>query len=61
MKSLSGKLGVISTIIGLTIFGYVEVWGEDWKLFKKTEDAKFYYDKKEITRSPKKIVKVWIM
>jgi hypothetical protein len=60
MKSLSGKLGVISTIIGLTIFGYGEVWGEDWKLYKKTEDAKFYYDKKDITHSPQKIVEVWI-
>ena len=60
MKSVSGKLGVISTIIGLTIFGYGEVWGEDWKLLKKTEDAKFYYNKKDITDSPQKIVKVWI-
>jgi hypothetical protein len=60
MKSLSGKLGVISTIIGLTIFGYGEVWGEDWKLLKKTEDAKFYYNKKDIIDSPQKIVKIWM-
>ena len=33
MKSLLVKLGVI--LIGLTIFGYGEVWGEDWKLFMR--------------------------
>jgi hypothetical protein len=60
MKSLLVKLGIVSVIIGLTVFGYVKVWGEDWKLFKKTEDAKFYYDKKDITHSPQKILKVWI-
>ena len=59
MKSLPVKLGIIS-VIGLTIFGYAEVWGMDWKLFKKTEDAKFYYDKKDVTRSPQKIVTVWV-
>lgn len=60
MKSLAKKLGVISVVMGLTIFGYSEVWGEDWKLFKKTVDAKFYYDTKDITHSPQKMVSVWI-
>ena len=60
MKSLSGKLGVISAIVGLTLFGYGEAWGEDWELFKKTEDAKFYYDKKDIAHSPPRIVRVWV-
>ncbi len=32
----------------------------DWKLFKKTVDAKFYYDTRDITRSSPKIVQVWI-
>ena len=32
----------------------------DWKLSKKTEDAKFYYDKKDVTQSTQKTVKVWI-
>ncbi len=59
MKSLLGKLGVIF-IIGLALFGYADVWGEDWKLFKKTEDAKFYYDKKDMTHLTQNIVKVWI-
>ena len=58
MKSLSGKLGVI--VIGLAIFSHTEAWGEDWKLFKKGEDAKFYYDKKDVIHLTQKIVKVWI-
>jgi len=58
MKSLSIRLGVTLVIIGLELFTYAEVWGKDWKLFKKTEDAKFYYDKKDITHQ--NIVKVWI-
>ena len=58
MKSLFVKLGFI--FIGLIIFGYGEVWGADWNLFKETEDAKFYYDKKDVTRSPTKIVTVWV-
>ena len=59
MKSLSTKWGV-TLIIGLAMFGFGDVWGEDWKLFKKTEDAKFYYDKKDVTPLAQKIVKVWI-
>ncbi len=43
MKSLWGNVGVI--LIGFVIFGDGEVWGENWKLFKKTDDARFYYDK----------------
>jgi hypothetical protein len=31
MKSLSVKLGVI--LIGLIIFGYAEVWAEDWMFY----------------------------
>jgi hypothetical protein len=60
MKSLSVKLGVILVVIGLAIFSCAEVRGEDWKLFKKTEDANFYYDTRGISGSPQKIVSVWI-
>ena len=60
MKTLSLKLRVALAVVGLTLFGYADVWGEDWKLFKKTEDAKFYYDKQDITHLPQKMVKVWI-
>lgn len=58
MESLSVRSGVM--LIGLIFFGYAEVWAEDWKLFKKTEDAKFYYDKQDITHLSQKMVKVWI-
>ena len=58
MKSLSVKLGVI--LIGLTIFGNAEVRGGNWELIEKVEDNKFYYDKKDVTHSSQKIVKVWI-
>jgi len=58
MKSL--LVGVALAVVGLTTLGIGEVRGEDWKLFKKTDDAKFYYDKKDITHLTKKIVKVWI-
>ena len=60
MKSLAGKAGIISMVMGLTLFGYSEVWGKDWKLFEKTVDAKFYYDAKDIIHSPGKMVSVWI-
>jgi len=58
MKSLSAKL--VTLTIGLALFGFADVWGADWKLFKKTEDAKFYYDKKDVTPFAQKIIKVWI-
>ena len=61
MKPLWVKSRVILVVVmGLSIFCYSEVWGEDWKLIKKTGDAKFYYDAKDITRSPQKMVSVWI-
>ena len=41
MKTLSLKLRVALAVVGLTLFGCADVWGEDWKLFKKSEDAKF--------------------
>ncbi len=60
MKSSSVRLEVVLAVVGLALFGYADVWGEDWKLFKKTEDAKFYYDKHDITYLSHKMVKVWI-
>src|SRR4030042_6571036 len=33
MKSLSGKLGVLFLLIGLTISSYAEVWGANFRLF----------------------------
>ncbi len=45
MNSLSVRLGVILFIIGLVIFGNIEVWGADWKLLGTTEESEFFYDR----------------
>jgi len=57
MKSLLGKLGVV--LIGLAIFSYGEVWGEDWKLLSVHEYYLAYYDTQSITRPSKDIVRLW--
>jgi hypothetical protein len=59
MKSLSVKLGVILFIIGLTIFGAIEAWGADWKLFDWSAAGSWYYDAGGITRLSQDIVRVW--
>ena len=59
MKSLSVKLGVV--VIGLTILGYTEVWGENWKYFSAGDDGVFYwYDAQGVTYQPNRIIQVWI-
>ena len=58
MKSLLGKLGVI--LIGFAIFGYAEVWGEDWKLYEDNEFFSSYYDAQSITHPSKNIFRVWV-
>jgi len=57
MKSLSVKLGVI--LIGLTIFSYGEVWGEDWRLYAKTDLYECFYNAENMIRSSQDIVEVW--
>jgi hypothetical protein len=57
MKSLLGKLVVI--LIGITIFGYAEAWGADWKFVGKTSDYSLYYDAQSITRHSKNVVRAW--
>ncbi len=57
MKSLLGKLGII--LIGLFIFGYAEVWGEDWKLYAKTDLHECFYNAENMIRSSQDIVEVW--
>jgi hypothetical protein len=70
MKSLLVKFGII-LLIGLTIFGYAEVWGADWKFFKVTRSSELvgglpvyrlfqFYDASSIVYPSKNIVKVWI-
>ena len=56
MKS-SVMLGVI--VIGLAIFGYAEVWGEDWKLYMENDFGRWFYDAETITRPSKDTVKAW--
>ena len=57
MKSLLGKLGVLS--IGLLIIGNAEVWGADWKFISSTDLYECFYDAENMTRSSKNIVGVW--
>ncbi len=57
MKSLSIRAGVI--LIGFCIFGYSEVWGEDWKLYWNDPFAAYYYDADKVIRSSQNIVRVW--
>jgi hypothetical protein len=49
MKSLLVKLGVI--LIGFIIFGYVEVWGEDWRGFGTSgvNAGRWFYDADSLT------------
>ena len=60
MKSLSGKLGVVLFIIGLAIFGDIEVWGADWEEFAETTTGIFYYDVESVTSPSKGFYRVWI-
>ena len=57
MKSYSVKLGVI--LIGLTIFGYAEAWGADWKLFAETDSYECFYDAEDLPPASKSTVDVW--
>jgi len=59
MKTLSVKLGVILFMIGLTIFGTIEAWGADWKLFDASAAGTWYYDAGGLTRLSQDIVRVW--
>jgi len=58
MKSLLGKLGVI--LIGISIFGYTEVWGADWKYYGTNEDGSYFYDTESMVRSSKDLIDVWV-
>ena len=56
MKSLLGKLGVV--FIGLIIFGFAEVWGEDWKTLDVNQDFTISYDTLNITHISNNIIRV---
>jgi len=57
MKSLSLTLGVI--LIGLLIFRYAEVWGEDWVRYGKRRIGSYYYNQQSVTRQSEDIVRAW--
>jgi hypothetical protein len=59
MKTSSLKLKIILVIIGLAIFGYTEVWGQDWRLYWEDPFASYYYDAAKVIRPSKNIVRVW--
>ena len=58
MKSLLSMAGVI--LIGLVIFGYAEVWGEDWRSFgtSAVDVGRWFYDAESLTYPSKNIVRV---
>ena len=56
--SILVKAGVI--LIGLAIFGYAEVWAEDWTFYARTDKYLCFYDSQSITRPSKNIVRVWV-
>jgi hypothetical protein len=59
MESRSVRLGVISVVIGLAIFGCAEAWGWDWRLYAKTDLYECFYDAEDMIRSSQDIVEVW--
>ena len=59
MESLPVRLGVISVVIGLAIFGCAEAWAEDWRLYAKTDLYECFYNSEDMIRSSEDIVKVW--
>jgi len=59
VESLPVRLGVISVVIGLAIFGCAEAWAEDWRLYAKTDLYECFYNSEDMIRSSEDIVKVW--
>lgn len=59
MKSLPAKLRVILAM-GVIIFAYVDVSGEDWKFYTQGLYGDYFYDAEGITRPSKNIVRVWV-
>jgi hypothetical protein len=53
MESLSVKLGAILAVAGFAIFGYAEVWAEDWRLLGIDDTLIGSYDPDRIVRISK--------
>ena len=58
MKSLSVKLGVI--LIGLAVFTYAEVWGEEWEKYAENEKILCCYDVESLSQPSENIIRVWL-
>ncbi len=65
MKSSSVKVGIVLFIIGLAIFGNIEVWGADWKLIEDSKtsssDSNYYIDMKSIKEFFEGKFRFWIL
>jgi hypothetical protein len=59
MKSPSVRLRVIFFVVGLAIFAYEDVRGQDWRIYGEDGFAIYYYDAEKIIRPSKNIVRVW--
>jgi hypothetical protein len=58
MKPISFRLGVILSVIGLFIFGYVKLWGADWRFYGKNDLGSYYYDTTSLTRPSENMVRI---
>lgn len=59
MKPLSGRLEIMLWIIGITLFFYADVWGQNWRLYGEDGFATYYYDTEKIIHTSKNMVRVW--
>ena len=50
---------LLVVFVSIFLFGSMEAWGEDWKLYGKNESGVFYYDAGSINRPAKDTVRVW--
>ncbi len=53
------KLEITLIIIGFVSFSYAAVWGEDWKLYAKTDLYECFYNAEDMIRSSQDTVRVW--
>ena len=56
MKLLSLKGGIM---LALLVFGYTEVWGENWQFYANSNFGECYYDAESLIHPSKDIVRVW--
>jgi Surface-adhesin protein E len=56
---MSSRRAVTLVVIGLIIFSYEKVWGQDWRLYHEDGLASYYYDAEKIVRPSKNMVRVW--